>query len=314
MVRGYNLYGLKLNSDIILNGYSSKKPYQQPNVILKFGKISKPKDDLDGTIYKPFTIFNKDIYYQDIPSIATYFINGSKEITIQAYPNRKNKIIALFFIDAILPILLIKNNIFPVHASAVCTEKGVYLFTSPHGTGKSTLATTLILRGFAKFVSDDLCILKWEEKNNRFVAKCFNPYVCLWRDTFPIFGKVFKKYKFQLLRDKLFKYNVDFSRHASKTYQPVKAIGIINVHNEEIALSKIPLKGIEKLNTTKKIIHSSNIANVVMKHKEIFHYTSKIAQTLDLFVLNRNNLTSNIEFSNFIQDEILTKTTSTEKK
>lgn len=310
-MNGYNLFGLKVNSDIPLARFNKRNVYKIPDATIRMEAFEPPSTGQEKTYYHPFTTYNKDIYYQDIPSIVSFLIKGKSEVLV--YPPHKSpkwKAISLFFIDTILPILLIKNGIFAVNASAVASPEGnVHLFTSIKGDGKSTLAAKLVLEGY-NFISDDICIIKWNEEKKQFITKCFHPYVYLWRNVINIFNKQTKKRKlrFQQIRQGVLKYAIDMKKDSTQLYLPVESITIINVKNENIPIDTSPFKGMNKINISKKIIHSHHISNVVARHKELFQFSSRVAQSLRINMINRSRLTTINDFSKYVIDEVLKKT------
>lgn len=309
-MNAYNLFGLKINSEIIFETFLLKKPYKNPDATIKIGVVERPSTDLPNSVQKPFTVFNEDIYYQSIPSIADYLIIKSNEVVIQPYKrDKKNKAIALFFIETILPILLVKNNIFAINASAVNTKHGLYLFSTPKGDGKSSFAAKFFIEG-SEFVCDDICILKWDEEKNQFLTKCYHPYLQLWKNMFKLLkSRKEKPFEARPLRQGLFKYSIDLSTRITNKLTPVKGIFLIYPENEEISLSIEPLKGIKKMDTSKRMIHSYQIANIVAKHKALFRFSSLIAKYLDLYQIKRSRLSNPQQIYKFIINEISTKTT-----
>jgi len=307
-VKGYNLYGLKINSSLPLVNFKSRAPYAHPDVNLTFGKIKPVEPNLPQTVYTPFNTFNADFFIKDIPTIAKYAIYNRKEVVIEMYKPQKPKATLFFFYDTILPILLISNDYFPVHASAVSTDSGVHLFSGKRGDGKSSIATALCLKDY-KFVSDDICILKWDKENKQFITKCYNPMINIWGDVFPLFKeKGTKKYQPRLIRKGILKYSLDFSKNAQKKYQKVNSINLIILENVDIPISHTPIKGIEKINVSKNIIHSHGIANVVAKSKSLFLFSGLVAKHLNINRLHRSRIHSIPNFSNYIINEIFTET------
>lgn len=307
-VRGYNLYGLKINSSLALNDFKSRDPYVSPDATLVLGKIKPVEPNLPDTVYAPFHIFNANLFVQDIPTIAKYAIYNQNEVVIEMYNPKKPLATIFYFYDTILPILLICNDYFPVHASAVSTDNGVHLFSGRRGDGKSSLATALCLQNYG-FIADDICILKWDKDNNQFVTKCYKPTVHLWQNMFALFKKKgVKKYNPKMLRKGIFKYRLDYTSFAKKQYQKVNSVNLIVIENMESPISHTPYTGIAKINISKHIIHSHNIANVVAKSKNLFLFSGLIAKHLTINKIQRTSLHRVSDFSKYIIDEIFTET------
>ena len=300
---GYNLHGLRVNSELVFDHYPQKNIYKNPHAVLKIGKVKKPIQDQEDTLYRPFTIANKDIYYQSIPSIAQYYIEGKKRVTIEVSEN-KNRAAQLFFLDTILPILLIKNEKFAVHASAVKTKNGVFLFTAPRGAGKSTIAASLVMSG-AKVISDDICILKWDNKSGKFITKCYHPHVQVWKNVLPVLGKSAKSLKINQVRKGILKFDLDFSKYSYKKYHEVAGIISIVPINEELELVHEKLTGMAKINLSRNIIHTSQVSQYIASHKQLFEYSANIAKNLDLHIIKRSRLTGVKKFTKYVIEQVI---------
>lgn len=83
-------------------------------------------------------------------------------------------------LDQVLPLVLTIRGRKALHATAVLTPAGVCAFTGPTGTGKSMLATSLLLAGYP-VLSDDCLVL--EKHEGRVWATPAYPGLRLWEDT-----------------------------------------------------------------------------------------------------------------------------------
>ncbi len=82
-------------------------------------------------------------------------------------------------VDHVLPLILTLRGKCVLHASAVATERGACAFAGDSGIGKSTLATSLSLAGFA-VLTDDFLIL---ERRETVIASPSHPHVKLREDS-----------------------------------------------------------------------------------------------------------------------------------
>jgi len=309
MTKGYNLYGLRINSEFQLNGFKEKKAYVKADVIVEIGKVNRPKDGIENTTYYDFTVYNEEIYYQDIPSIVKFCLSKGEKLTIELYQPLKRNAALFYLYDSMLPIILLNHNIYPLYASAVNTNEGVYLFSGGRGDGKSTIATSLCMEGY-KLISDDICILKWNEHKNELETKCYFPHTNIWRDTARILGKKAKKYKIRQIRNGVLKYSIDFSKNSLRTFRPVIGMVILKVENFDKPLEIEKIKGIAKMDICKKVIHSNYYVSVISKQKELFKHASQIAKQISITKINRSRITTHPELKKFVINEIFGKTTT----
>jgi len=82
-------------------------------------------------------------------------------------------------VDYVLPLILALRGKCVLHASAVATERGACAFAGDSGIGKSTLATSLSLAGYA-VLTDDFLIL---ERRETVIASPSHPHVKLREDS-----------------------------------------------------------------------------------------------------------------------------------
>jgi hypothetical protein len=87
--------------------------------------------------------------------------------------------IRALLVDYVLPLILTLRGKCVLHASAVATEHGACAFAADSGIGKSTLATSLSLAGFA-VLTDDFLIL---ERRETVIASPSHPHVKLREDS-----------------------------------------------------------------------------------------------------------------------------------
>lgn len=305
---GYELYGLKVNSELELRLYLQKEVHTNPDVIIDINKVNKPQSGLANTIYKPFTIYNQDVYYQEIPTIAKYYLNGKRNLTIEILSTKETYTPQLFFIDSILPILLIKHGMYPIRSSAVHTPQGTYLITGDRGNGKSTLAAFSCLKGH-QYVCDNLCVLQWDNGKKIFETRCHHPYISIWKDTFAMFHNKNRKYILIPIRKNLFKYDVDFKFHATTSASKVKGIVFLSTANKDVNFSLNKVIGRHKMNYIRSILHSSQIVKSIAKDEEIFKFNTNIMSAIDIYTFERSILHYPKDFYPTLNEKLFTKAT-----
>ena len=303
---GFDLYGLKTNAAVNLIGMPKKKVYKNPDVLIKIEPVKRPKSGLDGTHYLPFSVYNKDFYFLDIPGVAKYYIDSNNTVSIAPHTKKKLDTAIYFFQDTVLAVLLLRNNIFPIYGSAVKLKNGgANLFCTPRGEGKSTLASVLCLFGH-RLISDNFTVLVWDEKRKHFKTKAYTNYIDLWKNVFPLFkGKTFSK---RLLKKGILKYRFDFEKYTYNKFVPIEKIYIINVKNEEIPLSIEDIKGMQKIEAVNTLIKSYPHFHAFPDKQTLFSFSGKIANKIPLKKITRSKIHYINPFSKFVLNEISTKT------
>ncbi len=73
-----------------------------------------------------------------------------------------------------------RRGYIPLHASSISNAKGCIAFAGQAGAGKSTIAASLVNRGFELF-ADDLCLVQWNDAARPVVGRGV-PELRLWDD------------------------------------------------------------------------------------------------------------------------------------
>lgn len=306
----YNIFGLKIGSAIKLGPYPLAKKHKKYDVKIYSQKITKPRANQDHVIYKPGSCYTNEFYYLDIQDVARYKIEGSDTVYIQKHKNGTWKDTVTFFLDTVLTVLLIKNNKFIFHASAVLLKGKAYIFCCGAGNGKSTLAMFLNRRGF-KIIEDDKCLIEWDEKKGDFFIRNGYPFLELWKPQVNPLRKGIKDKAVGKVRNNIQKYRFDISALVPKKKFPVGKIFLIaldNYDNEDII--KTELKGIHKINTMIKYSHLDYLINALGKGKDHFKFIAKVSSKLHVEKISRSRLTKFNDFSTFIINDISVSTTN----
>jgi hypothetical protein len=104
---------------------------------------------------------------------------AGSEIVCRPRPGTPENTIQHLLLDQVIPLVINLRGGEALHASAVLTYHGVVAFAGPAGSGKSTIAGSLLKRGYS-FVSDDCLTLS--EKDREIYAIPAYPGLRLWND------------------------------------------------------------------------------------------------------------------------------------
>ena len=128
----------------------------------KFIKITCKDYPPEQDFSKTDTIFiDNNVFYQSRPGLA-FKISNNSDITI--YKSNNNDLDKVWETLIGLPIgyALTISGFSVLHGSAVSLKNKTACIIGFSGTGKSTLALSLLKRG-CKFISEDLCVIKDEK-------------------------------------------------------------------------------------------------------------------------------------------------------
>lgn len=191
-----------------------------------------------------------------MPGIARYLVEAGLSITIEQEPNINRTLVEYYLRMAPLAALLYQRGLVAFHAAAVADNKGVILLAGDSWTGKSTLLTALLQRGWT-MLTDDLAAVTIDELGRVVVLPTY-PEIALWPDTLKKLG---------INADTL--PLCDANRH--KLAMP-----------QQIAAHPLPLRAIYWLNVqSKSSVEVEKLAqNLCYRAVGMFLYNSQIADTL----------------------------------
>jgi hypothetical protein len=125
-------------------------------------------------------------YLLQFPELADFSVDvDGREIVCRPEPEIPPHTMRHLLLDQVLPLVLTIRGRKALHATAVLTPAGVCAFTGPTGTGKSTLAASLLLTGYP-VLSDDCLVL--EAQDGQVLATPAYPGLRLREDTLKAVG------------------------------------------------------------------------------------------------------------------------------
>ena len=106
----------------------------------------------DGFLFSPQQIT------VTVPGIAQYAVKGGRAIIVEEAPGANIDAVRAHLLGEVLPCLLHQRGLFPLHASAVATDRGAVAFSGNSGSGKSTLAAAFAEGGMGQLADDELVV------------------------------------------------------------------------------------------------------------------------------------------------------------
>jgi hypothetical protein len=194
----YQVYGLLLSSEMALPELTSAaetEPQGWADLRVRFGRRCEVFPSpahwfLSWTLAtgEPWLSMAKNErgYLLRFAELADFSVDADgREIVCLPEPEIPPHTMRHLLLDQVLPLVLTIRGQKALHATAVLTPAGVCAFTAPAGTGKSTLAASLLLAG-NPVLSDDCLVL--EEKDEQVLATPAYPGLRLWEDTLKALG------------------------------------------------------------------------------------------------------------------------------
>jgi hypothetical protein len=135
---------------------------------------------LDGSIWLAFARLEAG-YLLRFPEYADFVVSADAR-TVSCYLQAKcpPETMRHLLLNQVIPLVFSHSGKLVLHASACATPQGVLAFMGMTGAGKSTLAASFGLQGFAVLTDDCLLV---EEQDERIVTVPSYPGLRLWPET-----------------------------------------------------------------------------------------------------------------------------------
>ena len=175
----YRVFGLSLESAIECPELLPAEATQEPDMLIRYG-------DVPRTLERPARQGPRwqtapGEYLAALEGVGRFHARHGREITVEPAPGVSEQVIRSFLLSACISILLHERRLFVLHCSGVATPRGAVLFAGKSGTGKSTMVSAFLERGY-KIVADDMLALTFNEQG-RVMAPPGFPQVKLWADS-----------------------------------------------------------------------------------------------------------------------------------
>ena len=131
----------------------------------------------DGTVWLTFARLATG-YLLRFPTLADFIVStDARTVACSVQPDIPLATMRHLFLNQVIPIVLSHLGKLALHASACATPQGAIAFLGATGAGKSTLAASFALRGFAALTDDCLLV---EEQDGVMVSVPSYPGLRLW--------------------------------------------------------------------------------------------------------------------------------------
>ncbi len=173
----YKAYGLVFQSEFSIPGLSKASGSENPDVILKFGKLDVSSYDLiKGFLVKE--ILPEGFLY-GIKDLATFLVSDGKQVIVDPL-TEETELWHMYLLGSVMGALLQQNGFLTLHGSAFLYKNKAHLILGASGMGKSSIAMAMHQRGY-ELLTDDISAIKFDEGNTPklYVA---SRHIKLWQD------------------------------------------------------------------------------------------------------------------------------------
>lgn len=183
MKKYYQIYGLKVSSDIVM-----EEALEIPEVEAEQVDVTVVVDALSEDVVKALEGKESNEYamlirqggmFFRIPDVASYNVRKDKIIVTPA-EKADNKEIKTYLLGSAFGYCMNLREMVVVHGGAIYKKGKGLIVTGESGAGKSTLACALRKYGY-DFISDDVCAISMKEDNTPHINHAY-PQQKLCRD------------------------------------------------------------------------------------------------------------------------------------
>ncbi|PWQ92595.1 hypothetical protein [Leucothrix pacifica] len=291
----YTYYDLNVRSDLPLPELLKGTASDNPDVVIKKGLVSATGIE-GGSVLGPFLQTTPQSLWLSVPNVARFLINEGKEIVYEPHEGIDEDSIRVFMLGSCTGALMFQRDHMILHGNAFQVGDGCVVCVGNSGAGKSTLAAAIMQRGY-RIISDDVCPIDAQG-----FAISGMPRIKLWKDSadrLAIDTNGLKR-----IRPELQKFNYPLNGSFCSQPLPVKAVYILNTHNEsEFEVERI--NGMDKFEPLKQNTYRFAYLKGMSMEKRHFKQCAKLATNIHLSRLTRPRSGFQLEkLVDFILDDI----------
>ncbi|NGY80488.1 aldolase (plasmid) [Bacillus megaterium] len=217
----YYAFGFNISSELPLPELDCPIiPDANIDVFIKVLSFSESAIQLESK--RSFTVYKNEVAFE-VPNTALFSIRNGREIIVVPLERFDKDRVRLYVLGTCMGVLLMQQQILPLHGSAIAVNGKAYAIVGNSGAGKSTLASAFINEGY-KLISDDVIPVTFSNNNIPVIQPSY-PQQKLWEESLNNFGMDTKGYQPLFERETKYSIPVKNSFHN----QPIPLGGIFEL-------------------------------------------------------------------------------------
>ena len=286
----YKAFGLNIVSEFEIPELIKSTGISDVEIVL--GKVPKQLEQVTkrGVKYQA----TKDQFLLEVDHIAKFYVQKGKEITVELLKKNPDREVRLFLLGSAFGALFIQRGLLPIHGSAIKFGNSSCIFSGLSGVGKSSIAATLVEKGF-QFLADDISVVN-QDLN---VVPGF-PNMKIWDDVLQKLD--IKSGKLSEVRPEIKKYDVRKEQAFYQEQIPVDKIFILQTKNTT-GFEYEELTGLSKFNAIKNNTYRYKFVGGLEKQLDHFQILNKLLPKIKVYRISRAQSPILLnELANFIID------------
>ena len=274
----YRAFGLDIQSDFEIPELPAEK-FNAADVKISYGEnpaaLTDPRGR--GVLYQA----KKDDFLFRLDTVGSYRVQLGKKITIERLNNASDEEVRLFLLGSAFGAMIQQRDLLPFHGSTVVKDNKAYVIGGVSGAGKSSLAATLVKRGYS-LLADDISVIKTNEDK---VMVCPGiPHLKLWEDVMKKLEEDFSRYP--KVRPQLLKYRKPAGPEFINQSMELQSITVLSSRNTP-GFETETVRGVEKFNLLKNNTYRYQYLEGLDKTVHHFRLTTDIAARSHVYRLKR---------------------------
>ncbi len=289
----YTSFGLNIQSSFEIPELIPSN-FEIPEVKISFGNNPLELENIKGRglLYQA----NKKDFLFRLDTVGSYRVQNGNSITVKRLNNSTDEEIRLFLLGSAFGAMIHQRDLLPIHGSAVVKNGKAIVIAGTSGAGKSSLAATLIKRGY-QLLADDISVVRIE--NEKVMVYPGIPHLKLWQDVMEKLDEDIDAYP--KVRPQLLKYRKPAEDQFINKAIPLHRIIILSPKNS-LGFEVEEKKGVEKFELLKRNTYRQQYLEGLEKTGPHFKFTSILAAKSRVYHIQRpNSLLLLEELADFIE-------------
>ena len=274
----YRVFGLVISSEFEIPELPTVKP-GNADVSIRYGENPLELRDAKGrgVLYQA----KKDDFLFRLDTVGSYRVQNGNTITVQRLNDSTDEEVRLFLLGSAFGAMLHQRDLLPLHGSTVVKGEKAYVIGGISGSGKSSLAATLVKRGYT-LLADDITVI--DPGKTPPVVHPGIPHLKLWEDVMEKLREDVNQYP--KVRPQLLKYRKPAGPAFMQETTPLDSIWILNTKNTE-GFELEQIKGVEKFNRLRNNTYRHQYLDGLEKTVPHFRMATALATSMPVYQLKR---------------------------
>jgi hypothetical protein len=276
--RKYSAFGLNISSSFEIPELPAAD-FNQPDLQIAYGTNpeSLPDPAGSGVLYQA----KKDDFLFRLATVGSYRVQHGSTITVERLNSATDEEIRLFLLGSAFGAMIHQREMLPFHGSTVVKDGYARVIGGASGAGKSSLAATLVRRGYA-LLADDISVIKMEQGHP--VVYPGIPHLKLWEDVMMKLEEDVSQYP--KVRPRLLKYRKPAGKEFVNSPAQLQTIFVLSTKNSP-GFEMKRIKGVEKFNLLKNNTYRYQYLVGLEKTVQHFKLATELAAATAVYQLKR---------------------------